>query len=108
MEALKGNKKILVLYPLIELGEEARDIHRKIAAKIDKVCDLCILTSPDFSREIVKNAANTEVLVINEPKNILQKLERVMGEGDIVLLENRVPEKVKEAIIISNESRPTH
>lgn len=101
LEALKGNKKVLVIYPLIELGKEAGDIHRKIAARIDKICDLCILTSPDFSREITKNAVNTEVLVMREPKNIIQKLEATLKEGDIVLLENRVPEEVKAALIKS-------
>lgn len=101
LEALKGNKKVLVMYPLIELGKEARDIHRKIAARIDKVCDLCILTSQDFSREVTKNAVNTEVLVISEPKNIIQKLEKTLKEGDIVLLENRVPDEVKAALISS-------
>jgi len=99
LESLKGNKKILVMYPLIELGGAAGSIHKRIALKINKVCDLCILTSSDFARDIAKNAPNTDFLVLRDPEKIIQKLEKTVKEGDIVLLENRVPEEVKQALL---------
>lgn len=99
LDSMRCNKKILVMYPLIELGAAAPHIHRRIAMKINKVCDVCILTSPDFSREIRKNAPNTDVFIIREPEAIIAKLEKNLKEGDIVLLENRVPEEIKAAIV---------
>ena len=99
LEHIKGNKKILVLYPLIELGQYARDVHRRLALKINKVCDLCILTSSDFEREIRRNAPNTDVLIIVNPEKVIEKLKKVMREGDVVLLENRIPEAIKKALI---------
>ncbi|MFY9457471.1 MAG: UDP-N-acetylmuramoyl-tripeptide--D-alanyl-D-alanine ligase [Candidatus Spechtbacterales bacterium] len=100
LDTLKGNKKILIMLPLIELAASAADIHRKLALKIDKVCDVCILTSLDFSREIRKNAPNTDVLIMPDSAALIAKLKKNLKEGDIVLLENRVPEIVKSAITI--------
>jgi len=101
LDNLKGNKKIVVMYPLIELGEAASDIHRRIAMKLNKICDVCILTNMDFAREIKNNALNTDVFVIQDPKMVIQKLEKIVKSGDIVLLENRIPEKIKNALISS-------
>lgn len=101
LENLKGNKKILIMLPLIELADHAADVHRRLALKIDKVCDVCILTSLDFFREIRKNAPNTDVLLIRDPAALIAKLQKDLKEGDIVLLENRVPETVKTAITTS-------
>lgn len=99
LDLMKGNKKILVLYPLIELGKEARDVHRRIGIHVNKVCDLCILTSSDFARDIAKNAPNTETRVIHDPQKIIDMLEKIVAEGDIVLFENRIPEEIKNALI---------
>ena len=101
LENLKGNKKILIMLPLIELADSAADVHMRLALKIDKVCDVCILTSSDFFREIRKNAPNTDVLLIQDSAALITKLKKNLKEGDIVLLENRVPEIVKTEITIS-------
>lgn len=104
LESLKGGKKILVMYPLIELGETAAHIHRRIGMKINKVCDVCILNSNDFSREIRKNAPNTDVFVMQDPEVIIEKLQKNLKEGDIVLLENRISEEIKAAITVPNSN----
>mgnify|MGYP001558311664 FL=1 len=44
MKIFKG-KKILVLTPLIELGEEAEKIHERLGKEVTKVCDLVLLTN---------------------------------------------------------------
>ena len=99
LNTLKGRKKILVLYPLIELGEGAADTHRRIGVRINKVCDVCILVGPDFTREIKNNAPNTDVFIMQSPKVAIARLKKIIKEDDIVLLENRVPEEIKNALI---------
>ena len=94
LEQMRGNKKILVMYPLIELGKSAIQVHRQIALKINKACELCILTSNDFAREIAKNAPNTDIIVMSDPQRIIAKLQKTVKEGDVVLIENRVPEEI--------------
>ena len=101
LHALRGNKKILVLYPLIELGDTASTVHRRLGMKINKVCDVCILTSTDFVREIKNNAPNTDVFIMPDPQMAIRKLTKIIKADDIVLLENRVPEEIKNALISS-------
>ena len=101
LEQMKGNKKILVFFPLIELGETASMAHRRIAAKINKACELCIVTSPDFAREISKNAPNADVLIMPDPKKAIAKLQKTVKEGDVVLIENRVPEEIVEFLSVN-------
>lgn len=102
LDAMRGNKKILVMYPLIELGNAAPHIHRRVGIKINKVCDVAILTGRDFTREIRKNAPNTDVFIITQPERVIEKLQKNLKAGDIVLLENRIPEEIKTAIIAVN------
>lgn len=94
LSQIRGNRKILILYPLIELGNNASIVHRRIAAGINKACELCILTSPDFAREIQKNATNTDVIIMPDPKRIITKLQKTVKDGDVILIENRVPEEI--------------
>ena len=101
LDALRGNKKILVLYPLIELGDAASMVHRRLGMKINKVCDVCILTSTDFIREIKNNAPNTDVFIMPDPQMAIRKLTKIVKAEDIVLLENRIPEEIKNALIAS-------
>ncbi len=102
LDGLRGGKKILVMYPLIELGKTASHVHRRLGIRINKVCDICILISSDFSREIRKNAPNTDVFVMRDPQIAIAKLAKNLKAGDIVLLENRVPEEIKTALIAVN------
>jgi len=101
LDTLKGRKKILIFYPLIELGEGAADVHRRIGVRINKVCDVCILVGPDFTREIKNNAPNTDVFMIQSPKVAILRLKKIVKQDDIVLLENRVPEEIKNALLSS-------
>lgn len=52
LEYMKGysGKKILVLTPLIELGDKAVTIHKKIARSAEEICDEIFLTNKNFSR----------------------------------------------------------
>lgn len=51
-----SGKKILVLTPLIELGDRAAAIHKKIAKRAEEVCDEIFLTNKNFSREFTNKA----------------------------------------------------
>ena len=76
-------------------------VHRRLGMKINKVCDVCILTSTDFVREIKNNAPNTDVFIMPDPQMAIRKLTKIVKAEDIVLLENRIPEEIKNALIAS-------
>lgn len=53
-------KKILVLQPMIELGEDAGYEHWRIAREISNICDYLLLTNKNFYKEIEKGIREGE------------------------------------------------
>lgn len=92
---------------LIELGKASKEIHKRIGQKIAEVCDLAIITTKDMFKEIkeevlLRNDAPArqavEILYMDNPKKIFEKIKEFTKEGDAVLLESRVPEELKELL----------
>lgn len=85
-------KKILVMPCLIELGQEGRKVHEDIGRKIGEVCDLAIITSRDYLKELKKGGSN--IVFMDNGERIFEKICSFAKEGDVVLLESRVPLKL--------------
>jgi UDP-N-acetylmuramoyl-tripeptide--D-alanyl-D-alanine ligase len=101
LEYLKNweGRKILAMPCLIELGSVGKEAHRKIGRKIGEVCDLAIITSRDYFKEIYKGAIESgmkkdKIIFMEDVDKIFQKLSVCVRDGDIVLLESRVPNKL--------------
>lgn len=98
LKTLSG-KKIIVMPCLIELGSASKDVHKRIGQKISEVCDLAIITTKDKFKEIKDGSASSpqgtaEIIFLESPKEIFEKIKSVCKEGDVVLLESRVPNKL--------------
>jgi UDP-N-acetylmuramoyl-tripeptide--D-alanyl-D-alanine ligase len=92
---LFSGKRLVIMPCLIELGEKSKEIHYKIGQKIAEVCDLAIVTTKDKFEDIKKGAqSNCEVVFLEDPQEIFNKITTFFKEGDTVLLEGRVPEKL--------------
>ncbi len=109
LEYLKNwsGKKIIVMPCLIELGKASGKVHKKIGAKIAEVCDLAIVTTKDRLRELrdtaVKNGMKEKnILFIENPKEIFKKIKSFCREGDVILLESRVPSQLIQQLTINN------
>ena len=101
----EGNKKICILHPLIELGEEAARIHKELGKKIGETCDVCIVTTGDFFTELRTGAIaagidSGAIMQISDPYLAMRKAQELIEEGDVILLENRIPEQVRKGIIL--------
>ncbi len=90
LEYLKiySGRKIIIMPCLIELGKAAKEVHQRIGKKIAEVCDLAIITTKDYFKEIKQEAPNA--LLIKNPKEIIVKAEK----ANIILLEGRVPKEL--------------
>lgn len=106
LEYLKNweGRKIIVMPCIIELGKEGRETHRKIGRKIGEVCDLAIITSRDYFKDVVKGALESgmkkdRILFMENGDKIFQKLSECVRENDVVLLESRVPNKLVDKLI---------
>lgn len=110
LETLKlfEGKKVVVMPCLIELGNRSKEEHFKIGRKIGEICDLAIIITKDkfseikkgFEEEIikeyhfVKTSQEKKILFLENTKEIFHKITTFCKEGDVVLLEGRVPEKL--------------
>ena len=92
-------RKVIVMPCLIELGKASGEIHKKIGQKIAEVCDLAIITTKDRFKEI-KGGAGDRAVFMEDPKAILEKIKNFTKEGDLVLLESRVPDFLIKQLIL--------
>jgi len=106
LEYLKNweGRKILIMPCLIELGSEGKETHRKIGRKIGEVCDLAIITSKDYFKDLKRGAIESgmkpeEVVFIQNGSKILKKLFNIANENSVVLLESRVPQVLIDKLI---------
>jgi len=102
-----GARKIIVMPCLIELGPASKKVHIRIGEKIGQICDLAIITTKERFKEI-KEAAfakatasqrKVEVIFIEKPKEICEKIKESTREGDIVLLEGRIPKELVDELM---------
>jgi UDP-N-acetylmuramoyl-tripeptide--D-alanyl-D-alanine ligase len=102
LKVWKG-KKAIIMPCLIELGERAKEVHFRIGQKIGEVCDLAIITTKDCFKEIQKGAESkgmerNKVVFLNQPRKILEKTKNFRGGENIILLEGRIKEEIKEIL----------
>ena len=97
----KKIKKIIVIPCLIELGKESKEVHKRIGERIGDVCDLAIITTKDRFKEIKEGAKMKEgnLLFLEKPGKIIEKIKEFSKKGDVVLLEGRVPKQVVQQLI---------
>jgi len=84
---------------LIELGSASIGIHQRIGDKIGQVCDLAIIITKERFKEIKEGAVAKEmktenILFVENPKEILEKIRGFAQPGDVVLLESRVSKEL--------------
>ena len=97
-------KKVIVIPCLIELGKASSKIHKKIGEKIGQVCNLAIITTKDKFKEIKEGAIKSgmpaeNILFLENPKEIFERIKTFCKEDDVILLEGRVPREVIKLLI---------
>ena len=96
-------KKVIIMPCLIELGKASKEVHKRIGEKIGEVCDLAIITTKERFKEIkqgaiTKGMKNENILFLENPKIIFEKIKDFNKENDIILLESRVPKLLIERL----------
>jgi len=96
---LYSGKKIIIMPCLIELGKAGKRIHQEIGQKIGKTCDLAVITTKDYFKEIKNGAVNAgmdqkNILFLQNPEKIFTKIKPLLKPENVILLESRVPKKL--------------
>lgn len=101
MKIYKG-KKILVLTPLIELGNDADKIHKDLGKKAAWVCDLILLTNLNYNSPFLKGAAaasgSKKVQIVNTAVGIKLIKQNIDREG-IVVFEGKEAGKMLDELV---------
>lgn len=90
-------KKVILMPSLIELGKKAKEVHQKIGKKIYEVCDLAIITTKDYFKEI-KKEGKEKVFYTSDPKKVYDLIRLFRGEEDVILIEGRVKDEIKQVL----------
>ncbi len=90
MRIAKG-QKVLVLTPLIELGDEARRIHEELGKYASSVCDYIFVTNENYIEDFLKNipAAKQKHVIYGLYATLTQKLKDIVRKGDVVVFEGK-------------------
>lgn len=87
-----GGKRILVLQPMIELGENAQSEHYQIAKEISKVCDFLLLTNRNFYKDIkrgIEDGGRECEIKIGNAQTLSEFIHQTIGKKDIVVFEGK-------------------
>lgn len=89
----RRKNKIIVMPCLIELGKAAEEVHHRIGKKIREVCDLAIITTPDYFYAIEAEAGDKSVLV-GSPAKAIEFLKDKLNSDTALLLEGRLAPEI--------------
>ncbi len=96
--------KIIIMPCLIELGRASKRVHQKIGKKIGQACDLAIITTRDRFKEIKNGAIQSgmkekQILFLENPKMIFEKIKPYCRPENIILLESRVSKELVKLLL---------
>lgn len=99
-----ARKRFLVMRPMIELGRYGAAAHRALGEQIAQSCDFAFFINRDFEAEIREGAAKQgltpEKLIFSaSPTKLAVLINDFVSAGDVILLENRIPEALKRLIM---------
>jgi UDP-N-acetylmuramyl pentapeptide synthase len=89
---LYKGKKVLVLQPMIELGENASKRHYEVGILIGEICDYLFLTNDNFYEEIlqgIKESRGKCKVFVLSPVKIKDFVEEHFRRGDVVVFEGK-------------------
>lgn len=106
---MNARQRICIIQPLIELGVTAEKAHREIGTRIAEACDWCIVTSPDYFPALYREAldggmSKNNIFCIPSAREALRKAQEITDKGDVILLENRVPQELIDGLVIHGKN----
>ncbi len=92
-QTIKG-KKILVTRGMLELGQDEKHEHHRIANRLDQSFDLVVAISLKTFHYFEDYLPDEKLKYITDPDQLVQFLDQQITENSLVLVENRVPSQL--------------
>ncbi len=93
-----GRKKIVVTRGMLELGSASRNWHETVGKKIGQTADELIIISSDFAQYLKSSAGDIKIIIETNQDKLLEIFKNFKHQACVILLENRLPEKVYREI----------
>lgn len=97
-------KKILIMPSLIELGKKSDDEHVRIGEQAGAICDAIYLCDQDAYSALVagvQKVSDPSKVYVRKPAALVNEVIASVHQGDVVLIEGRVPELVRSKLIVA-------
>lgn len=103
-------RKVIIMRTLIELGKEASVIHRELGEKIGETCQKLYITTKEFSPNLKQGAlaggmTKNDIFITSDTDEMIQTLRENIKKDDVILIEGRVNEKIKNFVLEADERR---
>lgn len=94
-ELLKSKTKTIVITTgVLELGHEEYSVHKRLGGLLNQV-DHVFLTNPHLAKPILEGLKDKNKLTVTTGENFLSKLKPLLVKENTILLEGRIPAKIK-------------
>ncbi|MCH8748676.1 UDP-N-acetylmuramoyl-tripeptide--D-alanyl-D-alanine ligase [Patescibacteria group bacterium] len=97
-----SSKKVVVLEPLIELGDAAPAVHRRLGQALKATKANIFLTKRSHSAELLAGLGPAQagsLEIIPDVKQLASRLKALADTNTVILLEGRIPTLVRAAVI---------
>ncbi len=97
-------RRVIIMPCLIELGQASKQVHQRIGQKIDEVCDLGIITTKECFSSLEKScdSKKCQIVFLENPKEIFEKIKDFNNKNDIILLEGRLSREIINLFYANN------
>jgi len=92
-------RKIVITRGMLELGQSSRSWHETVGKKIGQIADELIIISTDSASHLKAMAGEIKISVETNPNKLLEIIKNFKNQNCVILLENRLPEKVYQELI---------
>ena len=104
LEHYEGKKKIIITPGMIELGDQGNSLNHAFGEAIAKVCDVVILVGPKLTVPIqeglkAQKYPDSNCYIVKSIHDAYAVLNDIVDEGDVVLIENDLPDAFNEALL---------
>lgn len=87
-------QRLVITRGMLELGEKSTDLHIKIGEEISFTADELVLISKDYEKPLragVGEKYRTQIVVKENPAELLEYIQSLKNKNCVILLENRIP-----------------
>lgn len=103
LSLMPANKRIIITPGMIELGSAEKAVHTEFGRQIAAVCDEVVLVTKKRTADIYDGIQSAgynmdNVRIVSGMREALALIKNAFNEGDVVLIENDLPDAYEEVV----------